>query len=153
MSVTVRLSMISDCFLLKSYHNLLDATYLLKAIQGFQNQGFPVYAISIQVRKSTVSSFSSKLTIRCTQNEPQNSNPTYPTCIMTPDVEGQIGSDLQSLLKSSSLSGVKIVGYEVNSCFLIPRNLSTSIHPLCSIIGIMPGVTQSNWQVPSILTP
>lgn len=27
----------------------LDPTYLLKAVQGFQNQGIPVYAISVQV--------------------------------------------------------------------------------------------------------
>ncbi|KAL0950447.1 hypothetical protein HGRIS_010396 [Hohenbuehelia grisea] len=70
-------------------------TYLLKAVQGFQSQGIKVYAISIQ-------------------NEPQNGNPTYPTCIMTPSVEGQIGSGLRALLNNSGLSGVKIVGYEHN---------------------------------------
>ncbi|KDR79564.1 hypothetical protein GALMADRAFT_137365 [Galerina marginata CBS 339.88] len=71
------------------------ATYLLKAVQGFQNQGLPVYAISIQ-------------------NEPQNSNPTYPTCTMTPTVEGQIATSLRSLLNANSLSNVKVVGYEHN---------------------------------------
>jgi hypothetical protein len=28
---------------------MTDPTYLLKAVQGFQNQGIPVHAISIQV--------------------------------------------------------------------------------------------------------
>ncbi|KAF5370547.1 hypothetical protein D9757_010139 [Collybiopsis confluens] len=70
-------------------------TYLLKAVQGFQGKGIPVYAISIQ-------------------NEPQNSNPTYPTCTMTPDVEAQIGSTLRSLLNSNGLSGVRVIGYEHN---------------------------------------
>ncbi|KAF8883226.1 glycoside hydrolase family 30 protein [Infundibulicybe gibba] len=70
-------------------------TYLLKAVQGFQNKGIPVYAISIQ-------------------NEPQNSDPTYPTCTMTPAVEGQIGNGLRSLLNNNGLSGVKVVGYEHN---------------------------------------
>ncbi|KIM42591.1 glycoside hydrolase family 30 protein [Hebeloma cylindrosporum] len=80
---------------LKSQYVGNYATYLLKAVQGFQKQGFPVYAISIQ-------------------NEPGNNNPTYPTCTMSPDVEGQIGSTLRSLLDSNSLSGVKIIGYDHN---------------------------------------
>ncbi|PPR01864.1 hypothetical protein CVT24_001345 [Panaeolus cyanescens] len=71
------------------------ATYLLKAVQGFQNQGFSVYAISVQ-------------------NEPQNSNPTYPTCTMSSDTEGRIATALRSLLNSNGLSGVKIIGYEHN---------------------------------------
>ncbi|KXN82356.1 Endo-1,6-beta-D-glucanase [Leucoagaricus sp. SymC.cos] len=69
--------------------------YLLKAVQGFQSQGIPVYAISIQ-------------------NEPQNSNPTYPTCTMTPQIEGQIGASLRTLLNNNGLSSVKVVGYEHN---------------------------------------
>ncbi|KAL4254382.1 glycosyl hydrolase 30 family protein [Pleurotus pulmonarius] len=69
--------------------------YLLKAVQGFQAQGIRVNAISIQ-------------------NEPQNSNPTYPTCFMTPTVEGQIGTGLRSLLNSNGLSGVKVIGFEHN---------------------------------------
>jgi hypothetical protein len=48
------------------------------------------------------------------QNEPQNSNPTYPTCSMTPDIEGQIGRSLRSLLNSNGLSNVKVIGYEVS---------------------------------------
>ncbi|KAF4609466.1 hypothetical protein D9613_012241 [Agrocybe pediades] len=81
--------------MLDLHHENLDATYLLKAVQGFQSQGFSVSAISIQ-------------------NEPQNSNPTYPTCTMTPDVEGQTATALRSLLNSNGLSKVNIVGYEHN---------------------------------------
>ncbi|PPQ98667.1 hypothetical protein CVT26_013813 [Gymnopilus dilepis] len=80
---------------LQSQYTGVYANYLLKAVQGFQNQGLPVYAISIQ-------------------NEPQNSNPTYPTCTMTPTVMGQIGTSLRSLLNSNGLSGVQIIGYEHN---------------------------------------
>ncbi|KAJ7871665.1 glucan endo-1,6-beta-glucosidase [Mycena olivaceomarginata] len=70
-------------------------TYLLKAVQGFQNMGIKIYAVSVQ-------------------NEPENSNPTYPTCTMTPAVEGQIGAALRTLLNNNGLSGVKLVGYEHN---------------------------------------
>ncbi|KAF9460162.1 glycoside hydrolase family 30 protein [Collybia nuda] len=80
---------------LRSQYVSAYPTYLLKAVQGFQNQGIPIHAISIQ-------------------NEPQHSNPTYPTCTMTPVVEGQIGSGLRTLLNNNGLSGVKIVGYEHN---------------------------------------
>ncbi|KAJ7588657.1 glucan endo-1,6-beta-glucosidase [Mycena floridula] len=77
--------------------NLVSAypTYLLKAVQGFVSKGIPIYAISIQ-------------------NEPENSNPTYPTCSMTPAVEGQIGAGLRTLLNNNGLSSVKVVGYEHN---------------------------------------
>lgn len=71
------------------------STYLLKAAQAFQRMGFPLYAISIQ-------------------NEPQNDNPTYPTCTMTPSMEGQIGMSLRDKLNSNGLSGVKIIGFEHN---------------------------------------
>ncbi|KAJ7648111.1 glycoside hydrolase [Roridomyces roridus] len=70
-------------------------TYLLNAVQGFTNLGIPIYAISVQ-------------------NEPENSNPTYPTCTMTPDTEGQIGAELRTLLDSNGFSDVKLVGYEHN---------------------------------------
>ncbi|KAG6830114.1 hypothetical protein H0H92_002163 [Tricholoma furcatifolium] len=71
------------------------ATYLLKAVQGFQSKGIPIYALSIQ-------------------NEPENSNPTYPTATMTPAVEAQIGSALRTLLNNNGLTNVKIIGYEHN---------------------------------------
>jgi len=80
---------------LQSQYVSFYATYLLKAVQGFQSKGFPIYSISIQ-------------------NEPQNSNPTYPTCTMTSVVEGQIGTSLRSLLNANGLSGVNIIGYEHN---------------------------------------
>ncbi|KAJ7119298.1 glycoside hydrolase [Mycena crocata] len=77
--------------------NLVSAypTYLLKAVQGFKSQGIPIFAVSVQ-------------------NEPQNSNPTYPTCTFTPSTEGQIGSSLRSLLNNNGLSDVKIIGYDHN---------------------------------------
>ncbi|KAJ7215366.1 glycoside hydrolase superfamily [Mycena pura] len=75
--------------------SIADSKYLLKAVQGFQGKGISVYAISVQ-------------------NEPENSNPSYPTCTMTPAVEGQIGAALRTLLNQNGLSGVKLVGYEHN---------------------------------------
>ncbi|ESK83394.1 glycoside hydrolase family 30 protein [Moniliophthora roreri MCA 2997] len=71
------------------------STYLLKAAQGFQGMGIPVYAISIQ-------------------NEPRNDNPTYPTCTMTPSMEGQIGTSLRDKLNSNGLGSVKIIGFDHN---------------------------------------
>ncbi|KAL4251807.1 glycosyl hydrolase 30 family protein [Abortiporus biennis] len=55
------------------------ASYLLKAVQGFQSHGIPIYAIGIQ-------------------NEPQNSNPTYPTCQISASQEAQIGLALRTFL-------------------------------------------------------
>lgn len=71
------------------------ATYLLRCLQGFQNNGITPYAISIQ-------------------NEPQNSNPTYPTSTLTPAHEAQIGKALRTLMNNNGFSGVKLVGYEHN---------------------------------------
>ncbi|KAF7304080.1 Glycoside hydrolase family 30 protein [Mycena indigotica] len=69
--------------------------YLLKAVQGFNSKGINVFAISVQ-------------------NEPENSNPTYPTCTWTPAQEGQVGAALRTLLNNNGLSGVKLIGYEHN---------------------------------------
>ncbi|KAJ7583791.1 glucan endo-1,6-beta-glucosidase [Mycena floridula] len=71
------------------------ATYLLKCLQGFNNNGIPLYAISIQ-------------------NEPLNSNPTYPTSTLTPTQEAQIGVALRSLMNSNGFSSVKLIGFEHN---------------------------------------
>ncbi|KAG6844261.1 hypothetical protein H0H87_008354 [Tephrocybe sp. NHM501043] len=87
-------------------------TYLLKAVQGFQAKGIPVYAISIQVIISPFPSI--RVSHPFAKNEPQNSNPTYPTAKMTPAVEGQIGTVLRTLLNDNGLSAVKVVGYEHN---------------------------------------
>ncbi|KAH7880212.1 glycoside hydrolase superfamily [Lentinula edodes] len=94
-------------------------TYLLKAVEGFQAMGFPLYAVSIQACMNPSSFTFSLLTFTgggggVLQNEPQNSNPTYPTCTIAPDVEAQIGSALRSLLNDNGLSNVKIIGYEHN---------------------------------------
>ncbi|KAI0060172.1 glycoside hydrolase [Artomyces pyxidatus] len=71
------------------------ATYLLKAVQGFQNQGFTPYGISIQ-------------------NEPENSNPSYPTCTMPVNIMAQVGTTLRTLLNNNGLSYVKVLGYDHN---------------------------------------
>ncbi|KAF8153981.1 glycoside hydrolase family 30 protein [Crassisporium funariophilum] len=71
------------------------ATYLLKALQGFKSKGIPVHAISIQ-------------------NEPQYSNPTYPTATLTPATEGKIGVLLKSLMRANGFPDVKLIGYDHN---------------------------------------
>ncbi|KAI0299042.1 glycoside hydrolase superfamily [Multifurca ochricompacta] len=71
------------------------ANYLLKAIQGFRNQGINIYAISVQ-------------------NEPENSNGSYPTCSMPVSIMAQIGSALRTLMNNNGLSGVKLLGYDHN---------------------------------------
>ncbi|KAF5365060.1 hypothetical protein D9758_010967 [Tetrapyrgos nigripes] len=69
------------------------ATYLFKCLQGFKNHGIPIYAISIQ-------------------NEPQNSNPTYPTSTLTAAQEAQIGRALRSLMNNNGFGDVKIIAYD-----------------------------------------
>ncbi|KAH8104653.1 glycoside hydrolase [Cristinia sonorae] len=71
------------------------AQYLLKSLQGFQSHGIPVYAVSIQ-------------------NEPQNSNPTYPTCKISASQEAQIGLALRPLLNNNGFSSTKIIGFDHN---------------------------------------
>ncbi|KAI0670921.1 glycoside hydrolase [Trametes maxima] len=71
------------------------ANYLLKSIQGFQSHGINAYAISIQ-------------------NEPENSDGTYPTCLVTADQEAEIGRTLRILLDAYGFPNVRIIGYEHN---------------------------------------
>ncbi|KAJ6479912.1 glycoside hydrolase family 30 protein [Mycena vitilis] len=80
---------------LKSSMISVYPTYLMKAVQGFESHSIPIFAISIQ-------------------NEPQNSNPTYPTSTLTPATEGKIGAALRMLLDNNGLSNVKIIGYDHN---------------------------------------
>ncbi|EEB89682.1 hypothetical protein MPER_12194 [Moniliophthora perniciosa FA553] len=71
------------------------AQYLLKSLQGFRNNGIPLYAISVQ-------------------NEPQNNNPTYPTSTYSPQLEAQVGSALRSLMNNNGFGSVKLIGYDHN---------------------------------------
>ncbi|EGN97618.1 glycoside hydrolase family 30 protein [Serpula lacrymans var. lacrymans S7.3] len=71
------------------------ANYLLKSLQGFQSKNIPVYALSIQ-------------------NEPENSNPTYPSCSMPVAQEAAIGTALRSLMNSNGFTSTKLIGYEHN---------------------------------------
>lgn len=48
------------------------------------------------------------------QNEPENSNPTYPSCSMPVSVEAKLGIALRSLMDSNGFSSTKIIGYEHN---------------------------------------
>ncbi|ELU37959.1 glycoside hydrolase family 30 protein [Rhizoctonia solani AG-1 IA] len=72
-----------------------DAQYLFKTVQQLSARGFPVYAIN-------------------PQNEPQNSNPTYPTTKMSASQEAAIGQALRPLLNNNGFSSVKIIGFEHN---------------------------------------
>ncbi|TFK47118.1 glycoside hydrolase family 30 protein [Heliocybe sulcata] len=71
------------------------ANYLLKCLQGFQSKGINVYGISIQ-------------------NEPENSDSTYPSCNMPVSTEAAIGTALRTLMNNNGFSGVEIIGYEHN---------------------------------------
>ncbi|KAH7872628.1 glucan endo-1,6-beta-glucosidase [Lentinula edodes] len=81
------------------------ATYLFKSLQGFQSKGLTPYAISIQ-------------------NEPQNSDTTYPSCTMSVAVEAQIGMALRSMMNNNGFGAVKIIGFDHNwsgvSTYAIP---------------------------------
>ncbi|EPQ55644.1 glycoside hydrolase [Gloeophyllum trabeum ATCC 11539] len=71
------------------------ANYLLKCLQGFQSKGIPLYAISIQ-------------------NEPENSDATYPSTKMPVSTEAAVGAALRTLMDNNGFGGVEIVGYEHN---------------------------------------
>ncbi|KII83682.1 glycoside hydrolase family 30 protein [Plicaturopsis crispa FD-325 SS-3] len=80
---------------LKTNYETAYANYLLKCLQGFKSQGITAYAIGIQ-------------------NEPENSNPSYPTCTMPYNVEAAIGTTLRTLMNNNGFSNTKIIGYEHN---------------------------------------
>jgi len=42
---------------------------------------------------------------------------------MTPDIEGQIGTNLRGLLNANGLNNVKVVGYEVRD---LPASVSSA---------------------------
>ncbi|KAA1474162.1 glycoside hydrolase [Dentipellis sp. KUC8613] len=71
------------------------ANYLLKCVQAFQSHGFTLYGLSIQ-------------------NEPENSNDSYPTCKTSASLEAQIGTALRSLLNNNGFSYVKLIGFDHN---------------------------------------
>jgi glucosylceramidase len=71
------------------------ANYFVKAISAYQQQGIPIYAVAAQ-------------------NEPENSNTSYPTETFSASEEGTfIGTYLGPALTSAGLSP-KIFGYEHN---------------------------------------
>ncbi|MGA2134841.1 MAG: glycoside hydrolase family 30 beta sandwich domain-containing protein [Bryobacteraceae bacterium] len=70
--------------------------YFARFIQAYQQQGIPIYAISMQ-------------------NEPLNSNTGYPTAYVSSSDEANfIGGYLGPALAAAGLSTVKIFGYEHN---------------------------------------
>ncbi|KAJ7286152.1 glycoside hydrolase [Mycena rebaudengoi] len=70
-------------------------TYLLKALQGFQAKGVPIYSIAIQ-------------------NEPQYSDSSYPSTTIPVATAVTIGRALRDLMNNHGFSGVKILGYDHN---------------------------------------
>jgi hypothetical protein len=48
------------------------------------------------------------------QNEPENSNPTYPTCLISAQVEAQIGLALRLLMDQNGFASTRLIGYEHN---------------------------------------
>ncbi|KAF7311445.1 Glycoside hydrolase [Mycena kentingensis (nom. inval.)] len=80
---------------LKSNYVQYYATYLYKAVQGFTNKGYSIYAIAIQ-------------------NEPQYSDSSYPSCTLSVATEATIGNSLRMLLNLGGLSSVRILGFDHN---------------------------------------
>lgn len=76
-------------------NTLVVAQYLFKAVQALAQKGLTPYAVSCQ-------------------NEPQNSNPTYPTMLLSASQEALVGSTLRSLLDSNGYSSIKIIAYDHN---------------------------------------
>jgi O-glycosyl hydrolase len=48
------------------------------------------------------------------QNEPQNSDTTYPTMLLPSAQEALVGKVLRTLLDSNGFSDVKLIGYDHN---------------------------------------
>jgi glucosylceramidase len=72
------------------------AQYFVKFVQGYQQQGIPIYAVS-------------------PQNEPLNSTSGYPSEYLAATDEATfIGANLGPALSSAGLSNVKILGYDHN---------------------------------------
>ncbi|KAI0822335.1 glycoside hydrolase [Trametes gibbosa] len=78
-----------------SKYSTTYANYLFKTLQAYKSKGINVFAIGVQ-------------------NEPENSNPTYPTCVFSPAQEAQIAKALRSLMDKNGFASVKIFGYEHN---------------------------------------
>ncbi|OJT08110.1 Endo-1,6-beta-D-glucanase [Trametes pubescens] len=78
-----------------SKYSTAYANYLLKSLQAYKNKGVTVFAIGIQ-------------------NEPENYNPTYPTCVFTAAQEAQVAKTLRTLMNNNGFSGTKIIGYDHN---------------------------------------
>jgi hypothetical protein len=117
-----------------AYLLYVDATYFLKAVQGFQSKGINVYAVSIQVRLLFVLArtpiFADDLTLaeRAGERERLLSNlqdarelipgPTEVLQLTYHDdkvnVMAQIGTQLRTLLNNNGFSGVKVLGYDHN---------------------------------------
>lgn len=72
------------------------AQYFVKFVQEYQQSGIPIYAIS-------------------PQNEPLNSNSSYPTAYLAASDEAAfIGNNLGPALAAAGLGTVKIIGYDHN---------------------------------------
>lgn len=118
------------------------ANYLLKAVQAFKTQGFTAYALSLQViaikmiRCLTLKA----LTRWVSQNEPLNSDGTYPSSTLPSATAATIGASVRTLLNNNGLSAVKLLAYEHNwdnssypedvvRCVMNPRSSRVLIHP------------------------
>ncbi|WP_224360605.1 glycoside hydrolase family 30 protein [Hyalangium versicolor] len=71
------------------------ATYYRKALQAYQAQGIPIYALTVQ-------------------NEPLYTAPDYPSTSITSDQERQLIIAVRNELNANGLSGVKIWAFDHN---------------------------------------
>ncbi|MFZ0734012.1 MAG: glycoside hydrolase family 30 beta sandwich domain-containing protein [Candidatus Sulfotelmatobacter sp.] len=70
--------------------------YFVKFVEGYQQSGIPIYAVS-------------------PQNEPLNSNSSYPTAYLAASDEAAfIGTNLGPALSAAGLGSVKVIGYDHN---------------------------------------
>ena len=65
------------------------------------------------------------------QNEPENSNPTYPTAIVTATQEAQVATALRTLMNNNGFSGTRIIGFDHNwnDAGGYPVQIVSSYHP------------------------
>ncbi|KAG8845893.1 hypothetical protein FRB96_002223 [Tulasnella sp. 330] len=81
--------------LLNSSYYTIYANYLLKAVQALKTKGFTLYSLSLQ-------------------NEPLNSDSTYPSSTLPSATAATIGTTVRTLLNNNGFSAVKLFAYEHN---------------------------------------
>lgn len=90
------------------------ANYLLKCLEGFKSHGITAYAVRAPPHFLRIPFISPVILQIGIQNEPENSNPSYPTAKISAAQGAKIATTLRGLMDKNGFQGTKLVGYEHN---------------------------------------